>query len=403
MQAWAIFLSHYLEQSTFPGATQVQYALIGGLSIGAALLSTSLVSASIRRFGTNWTMAAGTALVSLSLLAASFAVRIWQLFLSQGVCFGIGMGFLYIPATNALPQWFSSRRSLAVGLSTSGAGIGGLVYNLIAGAGTRTLGLSWTYRVLAFCALVVNGLCAIFIRDRNKSVKPKQKTLDYHEFARVEVVLLIVWGFMAELGYIVLLYSLPHFATSIGLTQQQGSVIGAIFNLGLGLGRPFVGYFSDRFGRINVAGIMTASCGVFCLSIWVPARSYGVLLLFAILAGLGAGNFWGTCSAVTAEVVGLQRLPTAFGVICLSLAVPTTFAEPIGLELVSSAGYLTSQVFVGFTFLIAAGSTWLLRSWKIAERDKAQAEGISQVVNVSRLQASLKWLAPDILFRLCRV
>lgn len=392
-----------MEESTFPGATQVQYALIGGLSIGTALLSTSLVSASIRGFGTNWTMAIGTSLVTLSLLAASYATQIWHLFLSQGVCFGIGMGFLYIPATNALPQWFSSKRSLAVGLSTSGAGLGGLVYNLIAGAGTRTLGLSWTYRILAFCALVVNALCAVVIRDRNKSVKPKQKTLDYHEFARIEVVLLIIWGFMAELGYIVLLYSLPHFAISIGLTQQQGAVIAAMFNLGLGLGRPCVGYLSDRFGRINIAGIMTASCGVFCLSIWVPARSYGMLLLFAVLAGIGAGNFWGTCSAVTAEVVGLQRLPTAFGVICLSLAIPTTFAEPIGLELVSSAGYLTSQVFVGFTFLIAAGSTWLLRAWKITEREKAQAEEIPQSVNVSRLQTSLRWLAPSKMFKLCRV
>lgn len=392
-----------MEKSTFPGATQVQYALIGGLSIGTALLSTSLVSASIRGFGTNWTMAIGTSLVTLSLLGASYATQIWHLFLSQGVCFGIGMGFLYIPATNALPQWFSSKRSLAVGLSTSGAGLGGLVYNLIAGAGTRTLGLSWTYRILAFCALVVNALCAAVIRDRNKSVKPKQKTLDYHEFARIEVVLLIIWGFMAELGYIVLLYSLPHFAISIGLTQQQGAVIAAMFNLGLALGRPCVGYLSDRFGRINVAGIMTASCGVFCLSIWVPARSYGVLLLFAVLAGIGAGNFWGTCSAVTAEVVGLQRLPTAFGVICLSLAIPTTFAEPIGLELVSSAGYLTSQVFVGLTFLIAAGSTWLLRAWKITEREKAQAEEIPQVINVSRLQTSLRWLAPSKMFKLCRV
>lgn len=347
-------------------------------------------------------MAIGTALVFTSLFTASYATQIWHLFLSQGVCFGFGMGFLYIPATAILPQWFLSKRSLAVGISTSGAGLGGLAYNLIAGAAIRSLGLQWTYRVLAFCALAVNAICAILIRDRNMAIKPKNKTFDWREFGKIEVVLVIVWGFMSELGYIVLLYSLPHFATSIGLTQQQGSVIGAIFNLGLGLGRPFIGYASDRFGRINVAATMTASCGVFCLAIWVPARSYGVLLLFAILAGLGAGNFWGTCSAVTAEVVGLQRLPTSFGVICMALVLPTTFAEPIGLELVSASGYLTSQVFVGFMFLIAATSTWLLRSWKIVEmEDKAYAED-GRRLSAARLQ-SLRWLTPSRLFKVCRV
>ena len=67
------------------------------------------------------------------MLGASFATEIWQLFLSQGVCFGWGLGFLYITASPALGQWFSTKRSLAVGIASSGAGFGGLAYNLAAG------------------------------------------------------------------------------------------------------------------------------------------------------------------------------------------------------------------------------------------------------------------------------
>lgn len=36
------------------------------------------------------------------------------------------------------------------------------------------------------------------------------------------------------LGYIVLLFSLPNYARSIGLSAHQGSVIGAVLNLGQG-------------------------------------------------------------------------------------------------------------------------------------------------------------------------
>lgn len=358
----------------------------------------------MRRFGTKITLAIGTIFVFAALFAASFADQIWQLFLSQGVCFGVGMGFLYIPATAVLPQWFSKRRSLAVGIASSGAGLGGVAYNLIAGVATRKLGLNWTYRLLALCSLGVNAVCAALIRDRNKMVKPKQNYLDWREFGHIEVVLVIIWGFLSELGYIVLLYSLPHYATTIGLTQSQGSVVGAVLNVGLGVCRPLIGYLSDRWGRINVAMFVTLSCGIFCLTLWVPAQSYGLLLVFALFAGLGAGNFWGTVAAVTAEVVGLQRLPTAFGVICISLVAPTTFAEPIGLELVAASGYRSAQIFVGFMFILAASSVWFLRSWKMAEIEgKTRAEEEGNRDDLGRYHAGLRWLAPRKLFTISRV
>lgn len=247
---------------------------------------------SLRLTGTNITMAIGTLLFFASLLAASFATQIWHLFLSQGVCFGLGMGFLYMPATAVLPQWFSTKRSLAVGLAASGAGFGGVVYNILTGALAQKIGLPWTYRTLAFCSLVANGACSVLIRDRNKIVKPRQESFDWREFKHIEVIFIVTWGIFCELGYVILLFSLPHYATTIGLSQSQGSIVGAMLSVGLGLGRPLVGYFSDRWGRINIAALMTLSCGVFSLALWVPARSYGLLLVFSVLAGFGCGTFW---------------------------------------------------------------------------------------------------------------
>lgn len=404
-KAWGIFLSHYLENSTFPGATDLEYAFIGGLSVSLSLVSSPMVAASVRHFGTNITLAIGSGLVFAGLFGASYATRIWQLFLSQSLCFGFGMGFLYIPAAAVLPQWFSTRRSLAVGIATSGAGLGGVAYSLIAGAAMRSLGINWTYRVLALCTLGVNGISSLLLRDRNKIVKPKQGSFDYRELGHIEVLLVIIWGFLSELGYVILLYSLPNYAITIGLTQSQGAVVSALLSVGLGIGRPLVGYISDRLGRINMAAIMTVSCGIFSLCIWIPARSYTVLLIFALFAGFGCGTFWGTVSSVTTEVVGLQRLPTAFGVICLALVAPATFAEPIGLGLVSASGYRSAQVFVGFMFILSASSAWLLRSWKITEiESKAQAEEDGRGRrDTSRFQAGLTWLAPRRLFRPYRV
>lgn len=370
-----------------------------------ALLFSPLVAESVQRFGTNITMAFGAALVFCSLFTASYASHIWHLFLSQGVCFGFGMGFLYIPATAVLPQWFLAKRSLAVGIATAGAGMGGVAYNLVAGAAIRNLGLGWTYRLLAICSLAANASSAMLLRDRNKTVKPNKTSFDWRELGHIEVLLVIIWGFTSELGYIVLLYSLPHYATTIGLSQSQGSVVGAVLNAGLCVARPLVGLFSDKFGRLNVACFMTASCGIFCLALWVPAKGFALLLTFALLAGLGGGTFWGTVSAVTAEVVGLQRLPTAFGMICICLVTPTLFAEPIGLELVGASGYLTSQIFVGCMFLLGASSVFVLRSWLITqlEQEIAQEDDRGARKRLRRFGVSWGVLAPKTLFKSRRV
>jgi len=60
------------------------------------------------------------------------------------------------------------------------------------------------------------------------------------------------------LGYVVLLFSLPNYAASIGLTAQQGSVVGAMMNLGQGVfvvSQILVLTDSDRYGA--------TFCGIF--------------------------------------------------------------------------------------------------------------------------------------------
>jgi MFS family permease len=143
-------------------------------------------------------------------------------------------------------------------------------------------------------------------------------------FKRMEFVGLMVYGFLSMLGYVVLLFSLPNYARTIGLTAQQGSIVGALLNLGQALGRPPIGYFSDSVGRLNMAGIMTFACGVFSLVIWMFAKSFGVIVFFAMLGGTVAGTFWAVAAPVTAEVMGLKRLPSALSITWLVLVLPTT-------------------------------------------------------------------------------
>jgi len=374
LQSYGVFLAYYLANNVFPSATRLDFAFVGGLSISMAFLVSPLATYTTRRYNTRTTLLIGIFFETLSLIGASFATRIWQLFLSQGVCFGWGMGFLFVGSVGIPPQWFTTRRSLANGIATAGSGIGGLTYSLATNAMIQRISLGWAFRILGIVSFAVNFVCALLIRDRNKAIGSSQLSFDYTLFKRVEYLLVLAWGFFSMLGYIVLIFSLPNYATSIGLTASQGSLVGALFNLGQAFGRPPIGYFSDSFGRINMAATMTFLCGLFSLVIWIPASSFGVLIFFALIGGTVAGTFWATVAPVMAEVMGLKNVPSSLSILWLVLMLPVTFSEAIALEITASNGgrYLGAQLFTGWMYVGAAACAWLLRAWKLGQMEMGE-------------------------------
>ncbi|EEA24945.1 conserved hypothetical protein [Talaromyces marneffei ATCC 18224] len=170
VESYGVFLSYYLTSNTFPGSTYIDYALVSGLSISQALLISPLVTYTTRSYGTRTSLYIGACLEALSLVGASFSNSIWQLFLSQGLCSGWGMGFLFLGTIGVVPQWFTKRRSLAAGLASAGAGTGGFVYNLSVNSMIRNISLPWAYRILAIVAFTTNMTCASFVKDRHRQL-----------------------------------------------------------------------------------------------------------------------------------------------------------------------------------------------------------------------------------------
>ncbi len=260
-----------------------------------AMLVAPLVTIVARKLGTRTPMAIGVLIQTAGFISASFASRIWHLYMSQGLLIGVGLGFIYIPSIAILSQWFSKKRSLVNGISSAGSGIGGLIFSFAIEAMIRNLSLAWSFRITAAITCFMNLTAAMLIRNRNSIIRPPQLGFDTKLLRRPDVLLLLFWGFSSMLGYITLLYSLSDFGRSVGLTKSQAASITAYLNLGTAIGRPLIGVASDRFGRMEVAGLLTLFCGITCFAIWIPAASYGFIIFFAILNGGILGVFWMVC------------------------------------------------------------------------------------------------------------
>ena len=257
-----------------------------------------LVTLLLRKTSTRTVMSIGVITETAGLILASFSTKIWHLFLTQGFLFGVGMGFLFIASVGVISQWFSVRRSVANGITAAGSGIGGLIFSLSIRAIIADISTAWAFRIVALITFVITGVCTFLIKDRNKHVNPNQRAFDLALLRRPEFVLVLAWGFLSMLGYVVVLFSLPDFARARGFSSSQGSILSALLNLGMAFGRPLVGLASDRYGRINVSGLLTFVTGALCLIIWLPADTFGVAVLFALLNGAICGTFWTTVAPV---------------------------------------------------------------------------------------------------------
>ncbi|KAK2054973.1 major facilitator superfamily transporter [Colletotrichum caudatum] len=290
--SYGVYLSHYLSSGLFPGATPMDYGLIGGFNFAFAMILAPLATYTAHRFGRRGTMLAGAVVQSAGFVAASFASEVWHLYVTQGLLVGGGIGLVFVPSLPVLSRWFSERRSVANGISSAGSGVGGAAFSWGTGAVIRGLGLAWALRATGLAALVANCVATLLVRDRRRQAGSNKLVLDVGLLRRREVRLLLLWAFVSMFGYITLLFSLADFSRSVGLSSAQATDVTGVLNLGTAVGRPIIGIMSDRFRRIDTAGVLTLLCGIICFAMWLPATSFALTLAFAFVCGAILGVFW---------------------------------------------------------------------------------------------------------------
>lgn len=237
-------------------------------------------------------MVLGVLIFPAALIGASFATKVWHLYLSQGISIGIAIGLIYIPSTAVIPQWFLKKRSFANGICAAGSGIGGLAICFATQGMLVSLGLPWTLRIMAAVVFLMNSVATLLARSRNEVVKPDERLFNFRLLRSYHALLLLGWSFVMMFGYITLMFSLSDYALAIGRSEQDSTTVVALLNLGAAVGRPAIGYLSDRYGRVEVAGLLTATCGVLVFVLWLPTSVYGILLAFALVDGAILGIFW---------------------------------------------------------------------------------------------------------------
>lgn len=414
--AYGVFLAHYLSANLFKGGNHTVYALIGGTVVLLAQLLAPISLFLSRLLGPQTVIAAGIVVQTVAYLLASFSTKLWQIFLTQGVLVGLSFSLVFIPATLVLPTWFTTRKATCMGIAISGAGLGGVVFSLAIGKLIDTTGdQRWALRMLCIvclvCALI--GLAVLspygskrkhqehndsnndeqdVRREKPNSTRFTRKsvmdslrdTCDISIFLKnYDLCLLAAWYAMALLGYVMNLYTLAPYATSMGYTQLQGSTLTAVLNAAQVVGRISVGLIADVCGRYNATGAFNLAVAVLILVYWINAHTFGALVGFSVLLGFTIGTASTMCMPLCHDLLAggpLEHKQTAaWGGINVIISPFCLVAALIALAMRqngTSRPYLHAQLLGGFLYVGCTLLMIVIREKLIRKRLQLQLDEI---------------------------
>lgn len=379
--AFGVFLSFFLSNNKFPGATRYDYALIAGLTVFLGQGLCPFVVIVMRIIGLKLTMYIGTFIMVAAFVLASYATKLWHLYVTQGFMIGCSISIIFSPATTLLPGWFLKKRAVSMGLSLLGTGAGGVTFGLASNKMIHDFGnTKMCYRMLAITCSIATAIAVTLVRERNP-VKPtglRSLTNIKREFGKMFswkvirqpfVPLIAIWFTLALFGYNLMIFTLSSYAVARGMSQHQGSSLTAILNGAQCVGRPVMGLLGDRFGRANVTITLTCVLCVFMFGFWIPAHTYIQLIFFAIMVGscVGVANVMNT--VLIADMVKPEEFLPAWAFVNYSGAPALLVTEVVAQALTDSKNksnpYLHTQIFAGCCFSAALLMILVLREYAV--------------------------------------
>jgi MFS family permease len=141
--------------------------------------------------------ATGTLLLVIGIFTMSLSTTYWQIMLSQGICMGLGNGFLFCPVVAMVSSYFQRRRAIAVGIAACGSATGGIIYPLMARQLLPDVGFPWTVRAIGFIQLGTMVLANVLAKPR---LKPRKAgpLVDLAAFKELEYTFYALGAFLVR-------------------------------------------------------------------------------------------------------------------------------------------------------------------------------------------------------------
>ncbi|XP_055371140.1 monocarboxylate transporter 14 [Condylostylus longicornis] len=168
--------------------------------------------------------------------------------------------------------------------------------------------------------------CAACSQETRDTFK---EMMDFSLFRDIIFILFVLSNFCTSIGFNIPYVYLAAQAEFLNLSSEQGSYLISIIGIANTVGRIILGYISDKpwVNRLLVYNICLTICGlattfsVFCVT-------FNTLAFYASVFGFTIGAYVGLTSVILVDLLGLDKLTNAFGLLLLFQGIASLVGPP---------------------------------------------------------------------------
>ncbi|XP_054850526.1 monocarboxylate transporter 11-like [Eublepharis macularius] len=342
-------------------ASAAQVSWVTAIALATEQFASPIGTAASMRFGARPVVVAGGLLSFLGILGASFSTSLLQLYLTLGFLTGCGWALAFAPVMGTLARYFSSRRSLAMGLALTGNGLSSFALSPL----LRLLAesLAWRGALLVTSALSLHlVVCGALLRPlvlRGDQLEPGS-LFDWGLFTQRGFGAFSFGTALLAAGYFTPYVHLEPYGRVLGLDPYKAATLVSVAALSDALARLLAGCFADRRLILPARLLVLLNSLTGCSLLLLPlAASYVDSLVLALLYGVSAGSFATVAFGVLPEIVGVARVVNATGLCLMAMSVGGLLGPPLSGFLRDITGNFTVSFLVGGAFVLSASLVFL--------------------------------------------
>ena len=300
--------------------------IISGGTIISGLMSERLT----KKFGTRVVTTVSVLLTAIALFGFSSANEFYQMCL-WGIPYGLGAGAIDAALNNYVALYYNSRHMSWLHCFW---GVGTIISPYIMSyALTHTV---WTdgYRMVSYIQFVIVAVLILTLPlwKIHKSAGAEEnntEVLGLKGALKIKGVPYLLIGFFAYCAAeaTAMLWTSSYMEGTQGATKDEAAALGALFFIGITVGRFFAGFITDKLGdnRMIRLGTGIALVGVLCTAL--PLKT--VAIIGFIIIGLGCAPIYPCVIHSTPNNFGAENSQGIIGIQMASAYVGSTFMPPV--------------------------------------------------------------------------
>ncbi|MEE9399085.1 MAG: MFS transporter [Dehalococcoidales bacterium] len=308
-----------------------------------------LAGSALDRYGPRIVILVMGLFTGLSLLLTSQTGAAWQLFITYSLLLAAGAGPLFVVPMSAVSKWFDKKRGLALGIASSGIGLGTLFMAPFATYLISRFDWRMAYLIIGLIAwLFVIPLSRVLKRDpyeigalpdgeiaysgdrrsEKENIQPVGLSLKKAFRTRSFRLVMFIWFLYASNIFLVMTHLVPH-ATDMGFSELEAATVLSLTGVAAIAGRVLMGVLADRIGRkVTVIICTLLQAGVMVWLIW--ADELWMFYLFALVYGYAFGGTSPAMAALLGDTFGVRSLGAILGTLEISFGIGGAIGSAAG-------------------------------------------------------------------------